>query len=145
LLAPLKDISLLGLIGKGRMISCRNSRSYSHRTGKNGKSSQGKKFVVTAGADSGALDPVRVHYQSFLWQARDMQSCRPRLMLAPDVCLITAPRRAALTPPVGARVIKVNNVMEMLNARFGRVTADVLIIGRGCGRFITEDDSQRKN
>jgi len=49
-----------------------------------------------------------------------------------EVCLITAP--TALTPPVGACVIKVNNTEEMLNAVLAE-EADALIMAAAASDF----------
>jgi phosphopantothenoylcysteine decarboxylase/phosphopantothenate--cysteine ligase len=58
-----------------------------------------------------------------------------------DVCLVTAP--TALTPPVGARMIKINSVQEMLNAVLAE-SADALIMAAAAADFIPKTTAKDK-
>ena len=82
--------------------------------GKNG-SLAGKKIVVTAGNQE-ALDPVRV-ITNHSSGKQGYAVAQAALDAGADVCLITAP--TALTPPVGARVIKVSSANGNAQCRFG--------------------------
>jgi phosphopantothenoylcysteine decarboxylase/phosphopantothenate--cysteine ligase len=121
-----------GLTGKGRMVE--PAEIFGHIRivlGKNGKLA-GKKIVVTAGGTQEALDPVRV-ITNHSSGKQGYAIAQAALDAGAEVCLITAP--TALTQPVGARVIKVNSAMEMLNAVLSE-SADVLIMAAAPADFI---------
>ena len=121
-----------GLTGKGRMIEPAEILGHIRVVlGKNGKLA-GKKIVVTAGGTQEALDPVRV-ITNHSSGKQGYAIAQAALDAGAEVCLITAP--TALTPPVGARVIKVNSAMEMLNAVLSE-SADVLIMAAAAADFI---------
>jgi phosphopantothenoylcysteine decarboxylase/phosphopantothenate--cysteine ligase len=98
--------------------------------GKNGIMA-GKKVVVTAGGTQEALDPVRV-ITNHSSGKQGYALAQAALDSGADVCLITAP--TALTPPVGARVIKVNSAEEMLTAVLVE-EADALIMAAAAADF----------
>jgi phosphopantothenoylcysteine decarboxylase/phosphopantothenate--cysteine ligase len=98
--------------------------------GKNGMLA-GKKILVTAGGTQEALDPVRV-ITNHSSGKQGYALAQAALDAGADVCLITAP--AALTPPVGVRLVKVNSAMEMLNAVLGE-SADALIMAAAAADF----------
>ena len=106
--------------------------------GKNGKLA-GKKIVVTAGGTQEALDPVRV-ITNHSSGKQGYAVAQAALDAGADVCLITAP--TALTPPVGARVVKVNSAQEMLDAVLAE-SADALIMAAAAADFTPKTDSQR--
>ena len=121
-----------GLTGKGRMIEPAEILGHIRVVlGKNGKLA-GKKIVVTAGGTQESLDPVRV-ITNHSSGKQGYAIAQAALDAGAEVCLITAP--TALTPPVGARVIKVNSAMEMLNAVLSE-SADVLIMAAAAADFI---------
>ncbi len=120
-----------GLTGKGRMVE--PAEIFGHIRivlGRNGKLA-GKKIVVTAGGTQEALDPVRV-ITNHSSGKQGYALAQAALDSGADVCLITAP--TALTPPVGARVIKVTSVQEMLNALMNE-SADALIMAAAAADF----------
>jgi len=129
-----------GLTGKGRMVE--PAEIFGHIRivlGKNGKLA-GKKIVVTAGGTQEAIDPVRV-ITNHSSGKQGYAIAQAALDAGAEVCLITAP--TALTPPVGARVIKVNSAMEMLNAVLSE-SADVLIMAAAAADFIPKKTAADK-
>jgi phosphopantothenoylcysteine decarboxylase/phosphopantothenate--cysteine ligase len=91
----------------------------------------GKKIVITAGGTQESLDPVRV-ITNHSSGKQGYALAQAALDFGADVCLITAP--TALTPPVGARVVKVNSAMEMLSAVLSE-SADALIMAAAAADF----------
>ena len=129
-----------GLTGKGRMVEPEEIFGHIRVVlGKNGKLA-GKKIVVTAGGTQEALDPVRV-ITNHSSGKQGYAVAQAALDAGADVCLITAP--TALTPPVGARVIKVNSAMEMLNAVLAE-SADALIMAAAAADFIPKTIAKDK-
>ena len=129
-----------GLTGKGRMVEPEEILGHIRVVlGKNGKLA-GKKIVVTAGGTQEALDPVRV-ITNHSSGKQGYAVAQAALDAGADVCLITAP--TALTPPVGARVIKVNSAMEMLNAVLAE-SADALIMAAAAADFIPKTTAKDK-
>jgi len=98
--------------------------------GKHGKLA-GRKVVVTAGGTQEALDPVRV-ITNHSSGKQGYAVAQAALDAGADVCLVTAP--TALIPPVGARVVKVNSVRNMLDAVLAE-SADVLIMAAAAADF----------
>jgi phosphopantothenoylcysteine decarboxylase/phosphopantothenate--cysteine ligase len=98
--------------------------------GKNGKLA-GKRIVVTAGGTQEALDPVRV-ITNHSSGKQGYALAQAALDSGADVCLITAP--TALTPPVGARVVKVNSAEDMLSAVLAE-SANALIMAAAVADF----------
>ena len=120
-----------GLTGKGRMIEPAEILGHIRiALGRNGKLA-GKKVVVTSGGTQEAIDPVRV-ITNHSSGKQGYALAQAALDSGADVCLITAP--TALTPPVGARVIKVNSVQEMLNAVM-KESADAVIMAAAAADF----------
>ena len=120
-----------GLTGKGRMVE--PAEIFGHiriAFGRNGKLA-GKKIVVTAGGTQEALDPVRV-ITNHSSGKQGYALAQAALDSGAEVCLITAP--TALTPPVGARVINVHDVQQMLNALMNE-SADALIMAAAAADF----------
>jgi phosphopantothenoylcysteine decarboxylase/phosphopantothenate--cysteine ligase len=129
-----------GLTGKGRMIEPAEIFGHIHLVlGKNGKLA-GKRIVVTAGGTQEAIDPVRV-ITNHSSGKQGYAVAQAALDAGADVCLITAP--TALTPPVGARVVNVNSVQEMLTALLAE-TADALIMAAAAADFIPKMASKDK-
>ena len=120
-----------GLTGKGRMIEPAEILGHIRIVlGKNGLLA-GKKILVTAGGTQEAIDPVRV-ITNHSSGKQGYALAQAALDSGADVCLITAP--TALTPPVGARVIKVNCAQEMLDAVMNE-SADTLIMAAAAADF----------
>jgi phosphopantothenoylcysteine decarboxylase/phosphopantothenate--cysteine ligase len=120
-----------GLTGKGRMIEPAEIIGQIRIVlGRNGKLA-GKKILVTAGGTQEAIDPVRV-ITNHSSGKQGYALAQAALDSGADVCLITAP--TALTPPVGARVVNVNTVQEMLTAVLAE-SADALIMAAAAADF----------
>ncbi|MBI5965003.1 MAG: bifunctional phosphopantothenoylcysteine decarboxylase/phosphopantothenate--cysteine ligase CoaBC [Chloroflexi bacterium] len=120
-----------GLTGTGRMVE--PAEIFGHiriALGRNGKLA-GKKVVVTAGGTQESIDPVRVITNRSSGK-QGYALAQAVLDSGADVCLITAP--TALTPPVGARVVHVKSVQEMLDAVM-KESADVLIMAAAGADF----------
>jgi phosphopantothenoylcysteine decarboxylase/phosphopantothenate--cysteine ligase len=120
-----------GLTGTGRMVEPAEVLGFVRVVlGKKGRLA-GKKVLVTAGGTQEALDPVRVitNHSSGKQGYAVVQSA---LDAGAEVCLITTP--TALTPPVGARVVRVNSAQDMLNAVLSE-SADALIMAAAAADF----------
>lgn len=129
-----------GLTGKGRMIEPEEIFGHIRVVlGKNGKLA-GKRVVVTAGGTQEALDPVRV-ITNHSSGKQGYAVAQAALDAGADVCLVTAP--TALTPPVGARVVKVDSVQEMLSAVLAE-SADVLIMAAAAADFVPKKTAKVK-
>ncbi len=120
-----------GLSGKGRMIEPMDVLGHIRMAlGKDGKLA-GKKIVVTAGGTQEAIDPVRV-ITNHSSGKQGYALAQAALDAGAEVCLITTP--TALTPPVGANVINVKSVQEMLDALLNE-SADALIMAAAAADF----------
>ena len=129
-----------GLTGKGRMVEPEEIFGHIRMVlGKNGKLA-GKRIVVTAGGTQEALDPVRV-ITNHSSGKQGYAVAQAALDAGADVCLISAP--TALTPPVGARVVKINSVQEMLRAVLAE-SADVLIMAAAAADFVPKKTAETK-
>jgi phosphopantothenoylcysteine decarboxylase / phosphopantothenate---cysteine ligase len=120
-----------GISGKGRMLE--PSEILGHiriALGKHGKLKT-KKVIVTAGGTQEAIDPVRI-ITNHSSGKQGYALAQAALDLGADVTLITTP--TALTPPVGANVIKVKSVQDMLDALL-KESADVLIMAAAGADF----------
>ena len=98
--------------------------------GKKGKLA-GKKVIVTAGGTQEAIDPVRV-ITNHSSGKQGYALAQAALDSGADVTLITTP--TALTPPVGAKVIHVKSVQDMLDALLNE-SADALIMAAAGADF----------
>jgi phosphopantothenoylcysteine decarboxylase/phosphopantothenate--cysteine ligase len=120
-----------GLSGTGRMIEPMDILGHIRMAlGKNGKLA-GKKVIVTAGGTQEAIDPVRV-ISNHSSGKQGYALAQAALDAGAEVCLITTP--TALTPPVGASVINVKSVQEMLDALMNE-SADALIMAAAVADF----------
>ncbi len=120
-----------GLTGKGRMSEPADIFGHIRIVlGRNGKLA-GKKVVVTAGGTQEAIDPVRV-ITNHSSGKQGYALAQAALDSGADVCLITAP--TALTLPVGARIVNVSSVQEMLDAVMAE-SADALIMAAAGADF----------
>ncbi len=120
-----------GLSGTGRMIEPMEVLGHIRMAlGKNGKLA-GKKVIVTAGGTQEAIDPVRL-ISNHSSGKQGYALAQAALDEGADVCLITTP--TALTPPVGANVINVKSVQEMLDALLNE-SADALIMAAAAADF----------
>lgn len=120
-----------GMKGTGRMIEPMEVLGHIRvALGKNGKLA-GKKVIVTAGGTQEAIDPVRV-ITNHSSGKQGYALAQAALDEGAEVSLITTP--TALTPPVGANVIHVKSVQEMLDALMNE-SADALIMAAAAADF----------
>jgi phosphopantothenoylcysteine decarboxylase/phosphopantothenate--cysteine ligase len=120
-----------GLLGKGRMVEPAEVLGYIRvALGKNGKLA-GKKIIVTAGGTQEAIDPVRV-ITNHSSGKQGYALAQAALDSGAEVCLITTP--TALTLPVGARIVNVKSVQEMLDALMNE-SADALVMAAAAADF----------
>lgn len=120
-----------GLLGKGRMVEPAEVLGYIRiALGKKGKLA-GKKIIVTAGGTQEALDPVRV-ITNHSSGKQGYALAQAALDAGAEVFLVTAP--TALTPPVGAHVVQVKSVQEMLDALLNE-SADALVMAAAAADF----------
>ncbi|MBK8617417.1 MAG: bifunctional phosphopantothenoylcysteine decarboxylase/phosphopantothenate--cysteine ligase CoaBC [Anaerolineales bacterium] len=131
IIGPAEGHLASGLTGTGRMIEPTEILGHIRiALGKKGKLA-GRKVVVTAGGTQEALDPVRV-ITNHSSGKQGYALAQAALDSGADVCLISAP--TALSAPVGARVVRVNSAMEMLNAVLAE-SADALIMAAAAADF----------
>jgi phosphopantothenoylcysteine decarboxylase/phosphopantothenate--cysteine ligase len=131
IIGPAEGHLASGLTGTGRMVEPTEIIGHIRIVlGKKGILA-GKKVVVTAGGTQEALDPVRV-ITNHSSGKQGYALSQAALDSGADVCLITAP--TALTPPVGACVVKVNSAEDMLNAVLAE-SADALIMAAAVADF----------
>lgn len=129
-----------GLTGTGRMIEPAEILGHIRiALGKNGKLA-GKKVIVTAGGTQEALDPVRI-ITNHSSGKQGYALTQAALDSGADVCLVTTP--TALTPPVGARVINVKSVQDMLDALMNE-SADALIMAAAASDFRPKHAAKEK-
>lgn len=120
-----------GMSGVGRMLEPMELLGHIRiALGKNGKLA-GKKVIVTAGGTQEAIDPVRV-ITNHSSGKQGYALAQAALDAGADVTLVTTP--TALTPPVGAKVIKVKSVQDMLDALLNE-SADALIMAAAGADF----------
>lgn len=120
-----------GMKGVGRMLEPTELLGHIRLAlGKKGKLA-GRKVIVTAGGTQEAIDPVRV-ISNHSSGKQGYALAQAALDAGADVTLISTP--TALTPPVGANVIHVKSVQEMLNALLNE-KADALIMSAAAADF----------
>ena len=120
-----------GMSGVGRMLEPMDVLGHIRiALGKNGKLA-GKRVIVTAGGTQEAIDPVRV-ITNHSSGKQGYALAQAALDAGADVTLITTP--TALTPPVGAKVIHVKSVQDMLDALL-KESADALIMAAAGADF----------
>lgn len=120
-----------GMKGVGRMLEPIDLLGHIRiALGKHGKLA-GKKVIVTAGGTQEAIDPVRV-ITNHSSGKQGYALAQAALDAGADVTLITTP--TALTPPVGANVVNVKSVQEMLEALL-KENADALIMAAAGADF----------
>jgi len=131
-----------GLSGKGRMVEPAEIIGHIRLAlGRNGKLA-GKKIVVTAGGTQEPLDPVRVLTNRSSGR-QGYAIAEAALASGADVALVTAP--TALSPPVGARLVRVGSAEEMLNAVLEECKdADALVMAAAAADFRPKNISKEK-
>lgn len=129
-----------GLSGKGRMIEPMEVLGHIRQTlGKNGKLA-GKKVIVTAGGTQEAIDPVRVITNRSSGK-QGYALAQAALDAGAEVLLVTTP--TALTPPVGAKVVDVKSVQEMLDVLISEA-ADALVMAAAAADFRPKQVAREK-
>jgi len=133
IIGPAQGHLASGLTGTGRMLEPAEILGHVRLLlGRSGRLA-GKKVIVTAGGTQESLDPVRVltNHSSGKQGYALGEAC---LAAGADVTLITAP--TALSAPVGARVLCVRSVNQMLEAVLKECQdADVLIMAAAAADF----------
>ncbi len=120
-----------GMSGVGRMLEPMDILGHIRiALGKNGKLA-GKRVIVTAGGTQEAIDPVRV-ITNHSSGKQGYALAQAALDAGAAVTLITTP--TALTPPVGAKVIQVKSVQDMLDTLL-QDSADALIMAAAGADF----------
>ena len=120
-----------GLKGVGRMLEPMELLGHIRiALGKKEKLA-GKKIIVTAGGTQEAIDPVRV-ITNHSSGRQGYALAQAALDAGADVTLITTP--TALTPPVGAEVVNVKSVQDMLDALL-KEKGDALIMAAAAADF----------
>lgn len=120
-----------GMSGVGRMLEPMDVLGHIRMAlGKNGKLA-GKRVIVTAGGTQEAIDPVRV-ITNHSSGRQGYALAQAALDAGAEVTLITTP--TALTPPVGAKIIHVKSVQDMLDALLNE-NADALIMAAAGADF----------
>lgn len=120
-----------GMSGVGRMLEPMELLGHIRMAlGKNGKLA-GKRIIVTAGGTQEAIDPVRV-ITNHSSGKQGYALAQAALDAGAEVTLITTP--TALTPPVGANVVNVKSVQDMLDALLNE-NADTLIMAAAGADF----------
>lgn len=129
-----------GLSGVGRMLEPMDVLGHIHMAlGKTGKLA-GMKVVVTAGGTQEAIDPVRV-ITNHSSGRQGYALAQAALDAGAHVTLITTP--TALTPPVGAKIIDVKSVQDMLDALMNE-SADALIMSAAASDFRPKNAAKDK-
>jgi phosphopantothenoylcysteine decarboxylase/phosphopantothenate--cysteine ligase len=129
-----------GLSGVGRMIEPAEVLGHIRAAlGKKGKLA-GKKVIVTAGGTQEALDPVRV-ITNHSSGKQGYALAQAAIDAGADVTLITTP--TALTPPVGAKIVNVKSVQEMLGALLNE-SADALVMTAAAADFRPKNVAKEK-
>ena len=123
---PVEGRMASGLTGRGRMVEPDELVGHARRVlGLNGPLA-GRRVVVTAGPTRESLDPVRF-VSNWSTGKQGVALAQAALDHGADVTLITGP--TSLPMPVGAQVIAVVTVEEMLGAVLSQVEgADVLVM-----------------
>ena len=120
-----------GISGKGRMLEPIEILGHIRiALGKHGKL-KNKKVIVTAGGTQEAIDPVRI-ITNHSSGKQGYALAQAAIDAGADVTLITTP--TALTPPVGAKVLNVKSVQDMLDALL-KESADALIMTAAVADF----------
>ena len=131
-----------GLTGVGRLLETADLLGHIRiLVGRNG-SLAGKKVLVTAGGTQEQLDPVRVISNRSSGK-QGYALAQAALDMGAQVTLITTP--TALTPPVGARLIRVETAKQMLEAVLAAsAKSDALVMASAVADFRPKDIAQDK-
>jgi phosphopantothenoylcysteine decarboxylase/phosphopantothenate--cysteine ligase len=131
-----------GLSGVGRMLETAEIVGHIRvMLGREGPLA-GRKVVVTAGGTQEPLDPVRVITNRSSGR-QGYALAQAALDMGAQVTLITAP--TGLTPPVGARLVRVETAKQMLEAVLSEsAQSDALIMAAAVADFRPKDMAKDK-
>lgn len=131
-----------GLTGLGRMLEPNELLGHIRYLLGRGGPLTGKQVVVTAGGTQEPIDPVRVITNKSSGK-QGYAIAQAALDLGADVTLITTP--TALTPPVGAEVVRVQTAAQMRDAVLAACpAADVLIMAAAVADFTPAQTADHK-
>jgi phosphopantothenoylcysteine decarboxylase / phosphopantothenate---cysteine ligase len=131
-----------GLSGIGRMLETVDIVGYIRILLAQNGPLAGKKIVITAGGTQEPLDPVRVITNRSSGK-QGYALAQVALEMGAQVTLITTP--TALTPPVGAKVLRVETAKEMLTAVLAEsARSDALIMAAAVADFRPKDRAKDK-
>jgi phosphopantothenoylcysteine decarboxylase/phosphopantothenate--cysteine ligase len=133
ILGPAEGHLASGQSGRGRMLEPTEILGHLRLVlGRSGRLA-GKTIVISAGGTQEPLDPVRVLTNRSSGK-QGYALAQAALDAGAQVTLITAP--ASLTPPVGARVVKVETAKQMLESVLAEsASADALIMAAAIADF----------
>lgn len=122
-----------GLSGRGRMVEPAEILGHLRLALGRGGALAGKSVVVSAGGTQEPLDPVRVLTNRSSGK-QGYALAQAALDAGANVTLVTTP--TALTPPIGAKVIRVETARQMLEAVLKEsAKADALIMAAAVADF----------
>lgn len=131
-----------GLTGPGRMVEPLEILGHARLALAQTGPLAGKKVVVTAGGTQEPLDPVRVLTNRSSGK-QGYAVAQAALDAGAHVTLVTTP--VALTPPVGAQVIKVETAKQMLDCVLTETTeSDALIMAAAVADFRPKNQAKDK-
>jgi phosphopantothenoylcysteine decarboxylase/phosphopantothenate--cysteine ligase len=133
-----------GMRGPGRMLEAAELLGHIRLAlGRDGKLG-GRRVLVTAGGTQEPLDPVRVLTNRSSGK-QGFALAQAALDAGAQVTLILTPTTSALTPPVGAKVIRVETAREMLAAVLAEAPhADALLMAAAVADFTVAHSATSK-
>jgi phosphopantothenoylcysteine decarboxylase/phosphopantothenate--cysteine ligase len=142
IIGPAKGHLASGLSGVGRLLETAEIIGHIRlMLGRNGPLAN-KKIVITAGGTQEPLDPVRVLTNRSSGK-QGYALAQAALDAGAQVTLITTP--ISLTPPIGARVIRVETAQQMLDAVLDESAAsDALIMAAAVADFSPKNMAKDK-
>ena len=142
IIEPLEGHLASGLVGKGRLPETAELIGHIRIIlGRNGPLAD-KKIVITAGGTQEPLDPVRVLTNRSSGK-QGYALAQAALDMGAHVTLITTP--TSLTPPIGAKVIRVETAKQMLEAVLKESQeSDALIMAAAVADFRPKNTAKNK-
>lgn len=142
IIGPAEGHLASGLTGSGRMLEPMDILGHARiALGYNGRLAA-KKVVITAGGTQEPLDPVRVLTNRSSGK-QGYALAQAALEAGAHVTLITTP--TALTPPIGAQVIKVETAKQMLDCVLTEsADSDALIMAAAVADFRPKNQAKDK-
>ena len=142
ILGPAEGHLASGLSGMGRMLEPAEIIGHSRLVlGRNGPLA-GKKVIITAGGTQEPIDPVRVLTNRSSGK-QGYALAQAALDRGAQVVLITTP--TSLTPPIGAKVLRVETAKQMLDAVLKESEeSDALIMAAAVADFRPKNKAKNK-